>query len=195
MDIIRAFLIRTTLLTGICCTAFLPALSTNAASPSQPDSAATADDAAAKKSTLPEAVAAMRRAILTAARSGDLERMRPVLETNELMPVFSFGGGTDPIAFWKQSSEDGKGRTMLARMVEILNMPYVVEGKGTRDAIYIWPYLYSLDPDRLTPAQEVDAYRLMSVKELKSMRAFGSYVGYRLGISPDGTWQFFVAGD
>jgi hypothetical protein len=195
VDITKAFPRRTILLASVYCAALFPAISANAASPSQPDSAAVSHSADTEKSPLPEAVAAMRRAILKAARSGDLEQMRPVLETNELTPLFSFGGGTDPMAFWKENSEDGKGRTMLARMVEVLDMPYVIEGKGTKDAIYIWPYLYSLDFNKLTPAQEVDAYRLMSAKDLKSMREFGGYLDYRLGISRDGTWQFFVAGD
>lgn len=179
-----------------CLSVFLvyPAMAGQADSPSQTEPATTFTDAPAGK-PLPKAVAAMREAILKAARSGDLERLRPVIESNELTPVFSFGGGTDPIAFWKKDSEDGKGRTVLARMVEILNMPYTIEDEGTDHAIYIWPYLYSLDFNELTPAQEVDVYRLVPAEKLKSMRSLGSYYWYRLGISRDGTWQFFVAGD
>ena len=144
---------------------------------------------------LPERVRAMRDAILEAARTGDIEEMRPVLESNELMPNVSFGGAKDPIAYWKESSGDKKGREILAILVEILEMPFVRLAKGTSNEMYVWPYLAELDLEKLTPEQEVDLYRLVKPVELKSMREFGGYIWYRLGIGPDGTWHFFVAGD
>lgn len=144
---------------------------------------------------LPERVRAMRADILEAARSGDIEEMRPVLESNELMPNVSFGGASDPIAFWKETSGDKKGREILAILIEILEMPFVRVAKGTSNEMFVWPYLAELDLEKLTPEQEVDLYRLVKPAELKSMREFGGYIWYRLGIGPDGTWHFFVAGD
>lgn len=144
---------------------------------------------------LPERVRAMRADILEAARSGDIEEMRPVLETNELMPTVSFGGASDPIAFWKETSGDKKGREILAILIEILEMPFVRLRKGTSNEMFVWPYLAELDLEKLTPEQEVDLYRLVKPAELKTMREFGGYIWYRLGIGPDGTWHFFVAGD
>lgn len=146
-------------------------------------------------SKLPEGVRKMREAILEAAESGDIEAMRPVLESNELMPNFSFGGSDDPIAYWKENSGDGQGREVLAAMVEILNMPYTVQGAGTDAEMYVWPYLYASDMSKLTPQEEVDLYRLMKPAEVKTMRELGAYIWYRLGIGPDGTWHYFVAGD
>jgi hypothetical protein len=35
----------------------------------------------------------------------------------------------------------------------------------------------------------------MTPDEAKNMKEFGSYIHYRLGLGPDGTWHFFVAGD
>lgn len=145
---------------------------------------------------LPDRVGAMREAILEAARSGDIEAMRPVLESNELMPNVSFGGEQDPIMFWRESSPDGTGQEILAVLVNILSLPYVRTNPGTSNEMYIWPYLHTLDPAKLTPPQQVDVLRLMSPAEAKTMREVGSgYIWYRLGIGRDGTWHFFLAGD
>ena len=48
---------------------------------------------------------------------------------------------------------------------------------------------------KLTPAQQVELYRLVTAQDVKDMREFGSYIFYRAGITPDGQWQYFVAGD
>ncbi len=146
-------------------------------------------------SVLPEAVRATRAAILEAARSGDVEEVRAVMEMNELMPQVSFGGDTDPVRFWRETSGEKTGREYLAAMAEILEMPFVRLRVGTSNEMTIWPYLAEMDLNALTPAQEVDLYRLVSPAEAKTMREFGGYIWYRLGLGPDGTWHFFVAGD
>lgn len=137
----------------------------------------------------------MREMILTAARSGDIEALRPVLETNELKPTISFGGAQDPIRFWKETSGDGQGREIMAVLSEILEMDFVIINAGTSNEMYIWPYLAEMSLAKLNPAQQVDLYRLVTPKQVKAMKDFGGYVHYRLGIGRDGTWHYFVAGD
>jgi len=144
---------------------------------------------------LPEQVRKMREMILKAARSGDIEALRPVLETNELKPTVSFGGAEDPIRFWKQTSGDGQGREIMAILTEILEMDFVRMDAGTSNEMYIWPYLAELPLDKLTPEQQVDLYRLVTPKQAKAMKEFGGYIHYRLGIGRDGTWHYFVAGE
>jgi hypothetical protein len=144
---------------------------------------------------LPDPVARMHAAILDAARTGEIEKMRSVLEMNKNMPKVSFGGASDPISFWKQSSGDKKGREILAALVSILEMPWVRTGEGTSGEMYVWPYLAEADLEKLSPPEEVDLYRLVSPQEAQIMREFGGYIWYRLGIGADGTWHFFVAGD
>ncbi len=146
-------------------------------------------------SVLPERVSNTRAAILEAARGGDIEEMLPVLEMNELPPTVSFGKTDDPIAFWKEVSGDGEGREILATLVEILEMPFARTNAGTPEEMYIWPYLARIAPNKLTPAQKVDLFQLVSPEEAKKMEDFGDYIYYRLGIGRDGTWHFFVAGD
>jgi len=144
---------------------------------------------------LPVLVRRMYDAILEAAQSGHVEKMLPVLESNELMPKVSFGGENDPIQFWKQESGDKKGREILAILVNILKMPFVRTDAGSANEMYIWPYLAEADLEKLSPAQEVDLYRLVRPQEANAMKEFGGYIWYRLGIGRDGTWHFFVAGD
>ncbi len=144
---------------------------------------------------LPEPVKKMREMILNAARSGNIETLRPVLNSNELKPTVSFGGAEDPIKYWKETSSDGQGREIMAILTEILEMDFVRMDAGTSNEMYIWPYLAELPLDKLTPAQQVDLYRLVTPEQAKTMKEFGGYIHYRLGIGRDGTWHYFVAGD
>ena len=144
---------------------------------------------------LPVLVQAMHEAILQAARSGDINMLTPVLEMNELKPTVSFGESQDPITYWRRTSGDGDGRQVMAILAEILEMPYAHVNPGTDNEMYVWPYLAEVPLDKLAPAQQVDLYRLVSPEEVKAMKDFGAYIQYRLGIGPDGTWHFFVAGD
>jgi hypothetical protein len=61
------------------------------------------------KSYLPKPVARMHSQMMEAALSGDINRMRIILESNEVMPTLSFGEIEDPIDFLKESSGDGEG--------------------------------------------------------------------------------------
>ena len=133
-------------------------------------------------SMLPERVRKMRDAILEAARSGTIDALLPVLESNELKPTVSFGGADDPIQFWREASRDGKGLEIMAILTNILQMDFARMDAGTSNEMYIWPYLAKLPLDKLTPSQQVDLYRLMSPEEVKTMKVFGDYIHYRLGI-------------
>ncbi|MGI9383106.1 MAG: hypothetical protein ACR2PO_08115, partial [Methyloligellaceae bacterium] len=130
-----------------------------------------------------------------AARSGNIEAMRPVLESNELMPLVAHDAVADPIAHWKQNSADGEGREILAILIDVLEAGYVKLNAGKPDETYVWPYLAELSLDKLTPAQQVELYRIVSPDEVKTMKDAGAYIHYRLGLGRDGTWHYFIAGD
>ncbi|MEL6745238.1 MAG: hypothetical protein AAFO68_07210, partial [Pseudomonadota bacterium] len=63
------------------------------------------------------------------------------------------------------------------------------------DELYVWPYFFALPFDKMTPAQKVELYHVLTAGDVQDSIGFGSYIFYRVGIKPDGTWQFFVAGD
>jgi hypothetical protein len=144
-------------------------------------------------SRLPVPVARTRERILTAARSGDLKQLAALV--NEAMPVFSFTDEKDPIAFWKANYPDSDGVEVLSILTMILELGFVRVDQGTQQEMYVWPYFVRMSLTALTPQQKVELFRIVTGADYKDMLAFGVYSFYRLGIGPDGSWRFFVAGD
>ena len=144
-------------------------------------------------SRLPAPVARTRERILAAARSGDPQKL--VALVNEMKPIFSFSDDRDPIVFWKMNYPDSDGVEALSILVTILETGFVRVEEGTPEEMYVWPYFVRMSLKSLTPQQKVELFRIITGADYKDMIAFGAYAFYRLGISPDGTWNFFVAGD
>jgi hypothetical protein len=140
---------------------------------------------------LPDPVKRMLTQIAGAAESGNIEAMRPVFESNELKPMVSASFVDDPIAFWKKASADGTGRDVLAAMLNVLSSGYVRMGQG-KDEIFVWPYFAETDLAKLTPAQEVELYRIVPPEIALAMKKSGKYSYYRLGVSPSGVWHYFL---
>ena len=140
---------------------------------------------------LPDPVKRLLEGIIVAAESGDIENMRPVLESNELKPMVTAAHVDDPIAFWKKASADGTGRDVLAAMLNVLSSGFVRVGQGN-DEMYVWPYFAETDLAKLTPSQEVELYRILPAALALPMKKGGKYSYYRLGISPDGVWHYFL---
>ena len=139
---------------------------------------------------LPVLVQRILKMIIVAAQSGDIEEMRPVLESNELKPMVAAKHVDDPIAYWKKHSVDGSGRDILADMLNMLSTGSVLTGKGY-DAMYVWPYFAETDLRKLTPRQQVELYRMVPPERAAAMMKTGKYTGYRLGVSPAGVWHYF----
>jgi len=140
---------------------------------------------------LPDPVKRMLEQIATAAQSGEIENMRPVLESNELKPMVAAAHVDDPIALWKKESADGSGRDVLAAMLNVMSSGYVRVGQG-QDEMYVWPYFAETGLSALTPAQEVELYRIVSPQLAAAMKKSGKYSYYRLGIGPNGVWHYFL---
>ncbi len=142
-------------------------------------------------SALPGPMQRMLKQIIDAAASGDIEQMRPVFESNELKPMVTTAYVDDPIGFWKKGSADGEGRDVLAAMLNVLSVGFVKVTKG-QDEMYVWPYFAERDLSKLTPAEEVELYRLVPPSEAVAMKKSGSYAWYRMGISANGVWHYFM---
>jgi hypothetical protein len=145
---------------------------------------------------LPEPVQRMRELILEACLSGDIERLRPLIGSGETATHLSLGGFEgDPIEFLKELSGDGEGHEILAILAEVLEAGYVHLDVGTPAEMYVWPYFFAVPLDALTPPQRVELFRLVTAGDYEDMRTYGAYIFYRVGITPEGRWAFFVAGD
>ncbi|MBO9193652.1 hypothetical protein J5277_05980 [Rhizobium sp. 16-449-1b] len=147
-------------------------------------------------SKVPEPVRHMREQIVEAAASGDLERLRPLFGTGATQTQVSVGEATDdPIGALKDLSGDPDGDEILAIILDIISTGFVHVGQGTPDEMYVWPYFAEKDLKKLTPPERVELLRIVTAGDLADMQEFGGYNFYRLGITADGKWKFFTAGD
>lgn len=105
----------------------------------------------------------------------------------------SFGGG-DPAQLW--ASQEENGDEPMYALMRILAMPF-----GTIELedglMYGWPAAAAHDGDwDAVPEADKEALRtLYNDDDFVVFSDFGYYVGYRLGITENGDWSFFVAGD
>ncbi|WP_064706771.1 hypothetical protein [Rhizobium bangladeshense] len=147
-------------------------------------------------SKAPEPVRKMRQQIVEAAASGDLERLRPLIGTGSDQTQVTVGEATDdPISTLKDLSGDPDGNEILAIMLDIMSTGFVHVGQGTAEDMYVWPYFAEKDLKSLTPPERVELLRIVTAGDFADMQEFGGYNFYRLGITPDGKWKFFTAGD
>ena len=149
---------------------------------------------------LPEAVRDVRTRLLEAARSGDPQQLQVVIDYVGVAPA-AIGpvgldiSGLNPLDQFTLAVGEGSPQELLAILIESLEAGYLHIAPGTPDEMYLWPYFASYPLDALTPAQEVELFEIVTSFDLEAMREFGAYNFYRLGIDPDGVWQFFVTGD
>ena len=147
------------------------------------------------ESALPDPVRQMRLRLMAAARSGDIEELRPLMQAQPQTPSVSLGDPGDPIEYLKALSSDADGREILAILVEVLESGFVRVEPGTPDELYVWPYFAQYPVEALTPEQLVELFTLLTAADYEDMRSYGSYTFFRVGIAPDGRWLFFLAGD
>jgi hypothetical protein len=146
-------------------------------------------------STLPEPVRSMRERMVEAAASGDVERLRPLIEGTPKPPQIMNGESDDPIETLKNFSGDAEGQEILAIMLDILATGAARLDTGTAEETYVWPYFTGKSLASLTPPERVELLRIVTAGDLMGMEENGNYNFYRIGISPDGQWKFMAGGD
>lgn len=151
-------------------------------------------------SRLPAPVRHMREQILQAAKSGNIDALRPLLRgATQTLPGDAGHGAAanikqDPINYLKEISADGSGLEILANLAQILQSG-AVKQEVNGQIIYVWPYFAAVSPKTLSPKQTVEAYQIMSVDDLDTIKEIGRYIYFRAGIGADGSWRFFLTGD
>ena len=145
---------------------------------------------------LPEPVRRMRALIMEACLSGDIERLRPLIGSGEDGTQLSFGDVSgDPIAFLRELAGDEEGHEILAILYEVLAAGYVRLDEGQPGEMYVWPYFFAVPLENLDARQRVELFKIVTAGDYEDMKNYGAYIFYRVGISPEGRWLFFVAGD
>jgi hypothetical protein len=147
-------------------------------------------------SRLPEPVRRMHQLIVGACKSGDLQKLRPLIGTGETQTQLTLGEVEgDVIDFLRAQAGDDQGQEILAILEEILEAGFVHLDAGTPEELYVWPYFFAVPLDKLTAPQRVELFRIVTAGDYEDMKSFGSYIFYRVGITPEGRWSFFVAGE
>ena len=78
----------------------------------------------------------------------------------------------------------------IAVLADLLKLPPTYYG-GT----YVWPFAFPLTAETLVPA-DAELLRDVGGEDLSDdFPPDGGYLGWRVGIEPDGEWAFFIAGD
>ena len=144
----------------------------------------------------PEPVRRMRQLIVEAAASGDIERLRPLLGKGMTETQVSLVESEEgPVETLKGQSGDAEGIEVLAILLDVLATGFAHVGKGTADEMYVWPYFTEKPLAGLTPPEKVELLRIVTAGDFAEMQEFGSYNFYRVGITPDGQWKFFLTGE
>ena len=148
---------------------------------------------------LPRAVESIRLRIVAAARKCDYAAL--VRLGNERGPglQFSYGGTLSAPSFWRMLERNGSEPRPMTALVKLLSLPFVpiaADGRAvpaSRARFYVWPRAHRTNPSE----RDWQALRtLYTAQQIERMRRGGTgYLGYRIGITPKGDWQFFVAGD
>jgi len=146
----------------------------------------------------PEPVKKLRAAIVEAAASGDLERLRPLMNVGgglKQTQVTADDPGEDPIKTLHDLSGDPDGIEILSILLDIMSTGFAHVGQGTPDEMYVWPYFAQKDIKTLSTPEKVDLMRIVTAGDYADMLEFGGYNFYRVGITPDGRWKFFTSGE
>jgi hypothetical protein len=134
---------------------------------------------------LPTAVAELRQQIAEAAVACDYDRLQALALEGGTGFTYSYGGETSASDYWAGAEE--RGEDVLRILVESLRQPgHEYQGN------WVWPTAYT---DEATDADWEALEGLYPQEQLDAMRQSGSFLGYRVGITPAGDWIFLVAGD
>lgn len=144
-------------------------------------------------SKLPAPVAKTRDAIMEAAASGDIEKLRPLIGFDPAQ--MQVGSEGDAIEAIKSLSGDPDGLEIMAIMMDLLQPGAAHINIGKPDEMYVWPYFVGKPLDTLTAPEKVELLRIITAGDLIAMEENNNYSFYRIGITPDGKWKLFAGGD
>ena len=164
----------------------------------QPTAAATDTiqaDVIRDMTTLPEPVKKMRAALIEAAASGDIERLKPLTNPGPNQTQVMDYQGDDPVGALKNFSGDPDGQEILAIVMDLLSASAVRLEAGQPEEVYVWPYFAGKSISALTPPERVELLRIVTAGDMIGMEENDAYNFYRIGLSPDGQWKFFTGGD
>ena len=148
---------------------------------------------------VPRAVDSMRLRIIAAARRCDYAALVRLGDEVRRGLAFSYGGSRSAPQFWRMLERNGPEPRPMEALVRVLAMPFAaIRADGTRagggrPAFYVWPSAHRANPSNADWQALRTLYPPAQIERLR--RGGTGYLGYRVGITPAGDWQYFIAGD
>lgn len=135
---------------------------------------------------LPEQVELKRQSIYRAAYEKNYENLANEAESN-----FSYSfGGSEENGFIDYLKNKENSEELLGTITTLLELPYVKHSN-----IYTWPSVFTKEPKDWTEEDIAQMKIFLTDEEIETYREFGGYAYYRLGITEEGKWIYFIAGD
>ncbi len=104
---------------------------------------------------------------------------------------YSFGGEyKDGFVGFLKLSEKDEGESAFDIISTLLRLPYAL-----RENLYTWPSVFTTEPSKWTPEDITMMKIFLTDKQIEDYRQYGGYVYYRMGITSQGDWTFYLAGD
>lgn len=167
----------------------------------EPDTSCSAAGMSAELSDqdLPDAVADMRARIAQAAVACDYDALAELALAGDEFFSYSFGEDGDPAGYWRRLEEDPEiDEEPMAMLVRTLDLrPCVEDTVSAGVTLYAWP---SVQCSRSTEEDydalvESGVYTEEEVRRLRKVGVGDGWGGYRAGITEEGDWLFYIAGD
>lgn len=107
------------------------------------------------------------------------------------MFYYSFGGDYECgfVGYLKLAEKD-EGESVFDIIPILLRLPYAL-----RENLYTWPSVFTAEPSKGTPEDITMMKTFLTDKQIEDYRQYGGYVYYRMGITSQGDWTFYLAGD
>jgi hypothetical protein len=145
---------------------------------------------------LPDPVSEARAAIIAAAVSCDYDAL--VALAGEPFTTSFGGGGSEMFQEWEETGQGKLG--ILVRLFGLSHARQEFEGDAAEmlgsSVLYVWPAAFDYESWEEIPQDLIDELLVIyTQEEIDQIAGFGSYAGWRTGITAEGAWVFFVAGD
>lgn len=168
---------------------------TATATPGDAGSTAAADCSAAELDIeippfedIDEPASETARLLLDAALHCDEQVLFTVADESGTQLTF---GALEPGQMFGLPERDTPYYAILAKLLGRTGPAQITTDEGT---IWAWPAAFA-NPDVDSNWQRLVDADLYTQEEVEEMRKLDGYLGWRIGIATDGTWQYFVAGD
>jgi hypothetical protein len=163
--------------------------------PTEASCSATGMSPEPSEQNLPTAVARLRAQIVQAAILCDYRELARLGKGGEGF-TYGLGASGDPARYWKRLERDPDGNEEpMGLLVGTLELPHCVEQATSAGVtMYAWPAVQCSTSTEEDYESLVES-GLYTEEEVRAFKGAGGFLGWRIGITDEGDWLYFTAGD